>query len=41
MEFIGGVVAHVLGITQSRYQWVIDTMNEDDVQAAQEDYAQR
>jgi hypothetical protein len=41
MEYMGGVVADVLGITDSRYQWVIDSMTEDDVAAAQADFDQK
>jgi hypothetical protein len=41
MEYVGELVAHMMGVTQSRYQWVIDSMNEDDVQAAREDFATR
>ena len=29
MEFVGEVVAELVGLNQSRYQWVIDTMAED------------
>jgi len=40
MEYVGEVVANVLGINQSRYQYVIDFMNEKDEQEAQEDLNQ-
>lgn len=41
MEFVGGMVAHVLGLDQSRYQWVLDTMNEEDIQQAAEEFSRR
>jgi len=40
MEYVGEVVANVLRINQSRYQYVIDFMNEKDEQEAQEDLNQ-
>jgi hypothetical protein len=33
MEFVGEIVAELLGMNQSRYQWVIDTMAEDERRA--------
>lgn len=34
IEFIGEVVANVLGLNESRYQWVMDTMNEQEWETA-------
>jgi hypothetical protein len=32
IEFVGETVANAVGLTDSRYQWVIDSMTEEDWQ---------
>jgi len=37
MERVGGAVAGFLGVTDSRFQYVLDQVSEEDVAAAQTD----
>eukprot|EP01041_Mallomonas_annulata_P014234 gene14234-30284_t len=41
LEYIGEVVADILGLNDSKYQWVIDGMDEEDWKAAREIQAKR
>ena len=41
MDYIGGYVAYFLGVEESRYQWVIDSMDEEDIERAKQDYLDR
>jgi len=41
MDYIGGYVAYFLGVEDSRYQWVIDSMDEEDMARARQDYLER
>ena len=41
MDYIGGYVAYFLGVEESRYQWVIDSMDEEDIERAKQDYIER
>lgn len=41
LEYIGECVAHMIGLNESRYQWVLDTMDEDDWAVARAVQAKR
>lgn len=41
MDYIGGYVAYFLGVEESRYQWVIDSMEPEDLERARQDYIER
>jgi len=37
MEYIGEIVANILGLNDSKYQWVIDSMTDEEVDQMKED----
>jgi len=41
LEMIGEAVANVIGLNDSKYQWVIDSMDEDDWRIAKEVQSRR
>ena len=41
MEFIGEIVANVMGLNESKYQYVLDSMDENDWRIARENQEKR
>ena len=41
MDYVGGAVAGFLGITDSKFQYVLDQMSEEDLAAARTDITAR
>lgn len=41
MDYVGGAVAGFLGITDSKFQYVLDQMSEEDLAAARTDLTAR
>lgn len=41
IDYVGGLVAGFLGVTDSRFQYVLDQVSEEDLAAAQAELEQR